>query len=448
MKKKLFTLLVISLLLFSLTACTPAMNSYLEASTKVSEWKGASVKGSMDIGVSSLDESIKMEAEFSGKSIGQDKAEVDISFKPTMIEGKEFKFPDFKVFVNGQKMYFNKSALVAIMENSGEKVSKELQDIKEEYISLDNASMINNQNMSSQKTIDYLNSAEFKKDVMELYNVSLKDFKPSVDMVVKDNNFKYDANIENIVDDSIQAVNLIITNWAETTKVLVPMLEKMDVKVTVEQLNELIKTYNKEEVEKSANDVKAQLAGSKISIDDTFKDDSYESKVGMTIKVKELMDMSMNVHTVTTKDENVAITFPTSVKSITFEEYLKLFGADLSVHPIEIQLKGEVVECDIPPMIINNRTLVPCRAVFEKMGATVEWNEENKTIIVTKDKDVIVFTVDSNKATVNGKEVELDQAASILGDRTLIPLRFVGENLGFKIGFEAKADGTYLVTID
>ncbi|MGV8150067.1 MAG: stalk domain-containing protein, partial [Alkaliphilus sp.] len=85
---------------------------------------------------------------------------------------------------------------------------------------------------------------------------------------------------------------------------------------------------------------------------------------------------------------------------------------------------------DVPPTIIQGRTLVPLRAIFEALGATVSWDGETRTIIGVKDNVIINLIVDSKNAFRNGQLIVLDVPATIINGRTMVPGRFIGESLG------------------
>lgn len=85
----------------------------------------------------------------------------------------------------------------------------------------------------------------------------------------------------------------------------------------------------------------------------------------------------------------------------------------------------------------SGRTMVPVRFVAEELGASVDWDNDTKTVTITLDGSVVVMTVGSTAYTVNGAENAMDAAAEIkeYGDgsgsgRTMVPLRFVSEALG------------------
>ncbi|MBO5370356.1 MAG: copper amine oxidase N-terminal domain-containing protein, partial [Clostridia bacterium] len=71
-------------------------------------------------------------------------------------------------------------------------------------------------------------------------------------------------------------------------------------------------------------------------------------------------------------------------------------------------LNGEKVLFDVLPTITDGRTLVPLRAIFEALGAKVEWNGETQTITATKDDKTVVLTIGSNEMTVDGETKTLD----------------------------------------
>jgi len=96
---------------------------------------------------------------------------------------------------------------------------------------------------------------------------------------------------------------------------------------------------------------------------------------------------------------------------------------------IRVLLDGQPLTFDQPPIIEAGRTLVPMRAIFESFGAIVGYEPTEKVVTGVMGDKIVVLTIGSKKARVNGKEVILDVAAKIINGRTLVPLRFVGESL-------------------
>ncbi len=120
---------------------------------------------------------------------------------------------------------------------------------------------------------------------------------------------------------------------------------------------------------------------------------------------------------------------------------------DLKDLSIGTFMKGKHVDYDrydgVKPIIKDNRTLVPVRAISETFGALVQWTQETNTITITKDDITIVMQIDNKKATVNGNVVELEVAPTIIKDRTLVPIRFISE--AFKLSVEWDEDSQTIV---
>lgn len=97
---------------------------------------------------------------------------------------------------------------------------------------------------------------------------------------------------------------------------------------------------------------------------------------------------------------------------------------------------------DAAPYIANSRTYVPFRALGEAIGADVVWDNDARTVTYTLDGNEIVMTIGSTTYTVNGVEKTMDMAPEITGERTYVPIRFIGEALGFKVTPLYAEDGT------
>lgn len=110
------------------------------------------------------------------------------------------------------------------------------------------------------------------------------------------------------------------------------------------------------------------------------------------------------------------------------------------VSPIKILIDGDYVYPDSDPTIVNDRTLVPIRAVAEKLGYEVSWVAETRTAVIASGETVLKVTIDSPemiKETKNNQEkIKLDVAATIINDRTYLPLRAIGEALGCNVDWD------------
>lgn len=88
-------------------------------------------------------------------------------------------------------------------------------------------------------------------------------------------------------------------------------------------------------------------------------------------------------------------------------------------------VNGEELKFDTPPVIKEGRVLIPVRAVVNALGAEVKWDQETKTVTITKDGKTVILQLESKTAIVDGQEVKLDVPAGIQNGRTIVPLRFI-----------------------
>lgn len=102
---------------------------------------------------------------------------------------------------------------------------------------------------------------------------------------------------------------------------------------------------------------------------------------------------------------------------------------------ISVTLNDQEIEFDQPPIIIDDRTLVPLRAVFEAMDCNVEWNGSNQEInVYHDDEQIIQMHIGSNTMWTNvNPDIYLDVPPQIISGRTLVPIRAVSESIGAKV---------------
>lgn len=111
---------------------------------------------------------------------------------------------------------------------------------------------------------------------------------------------------------------------------------------------------------------------------------------------------------------------------------------------ISITVNSNPLTMDVPPEIMNGRTMVPMRAVFEALGADVNWIGEEQMIIATSGNKIIVLKIGASilnycdVSTQENKNIILDVAPLIKEGRTLIPLRAVSEALGANVDWNGE----------
>ncbi len=107
-----------------------------------------------------------------------------------------------------------------------------------------------------------------------------------------------------------------------------------------------------------------------------------------------------------------------------------------------LYVSGKKIETPLAPIIFNDRAVVPVREVFEALGAEVGYEQATKKITVRMDSDTVVLTINQNTALVNGKSVSIPDGVTPKliakkgeSAKTMVPVRFVSEELGLKVGF-------------
>ena len=89
-----------------------------------------------------------------------------------------------------------------------------------------------------------------------------------------------------------------------------------------------------------------------------------------------------------------------------------------------------------PPIIESDRTLIPMRFLFEQLGAEVDWDNDTQTATAVRANKAVAFSIDNTTATVNGAETVMDVPARLVGDKTMVPLRFLSEELGYTVEWD------------
>ena len=127
---------------------------------------------------------------------------------------------------------------------------------------------------------------------------------------------------------------------------------------------------------------------------------------------------------------------------------------------IEVKLNDKYIDFTdeqgrrVDPELINDRTMVPMRKIFETLGADIEWDGAlRKVTAKTNDKE-IVLQIDNTEATLKDinteeqKTILLDSAPVILNDRTMVPVRFIAESLEKQVGWDEKNRTVVIIDYD
>ncbi len=120
---------------------------------------------------------------------------------------------------------------------------------------------------------------------------------------------------------------------------------------------------------------------------------------------------------------------------------------EYTTEKINLSINGVIVDdskLPIQPINIDgSRTLVPLREVLEALGATVNFDNATNKVTVVDGKNTVVLTVGSTTGYINGTTVEMDAPPKYVGTsstadkKIMVPLRFVGEGLGYEVNYDA-----------
>ncbi|MGI2293593.1 copper amine oxidase N-terminal domain-containing protein [Paenibacillus sp. GXUN7292] len=160
--------------------------------------------------------------------------------------------------------------------------------------------------------------------------------------------------------------------------------------------------------------------------------DNYMSSITKTRKnsvvtLFELRDKTADKFLKTRKETVETIQ---AIREKHFGSRLKVESIAIKFDPIKVLINNNLISFEQPPVIKNGNTLVPMRAIFEQLGATIKWNQEEYSVTATKGDQTIYLKIGDKKAQLNGKTIELDVPAQIVKANTMVPVRFISESLG------------------
>ena len=97
---------------------------------------------------------------------------------------------------------------------------------------------------------------------------------------------------------------------------------------------------------------------------------------------------------------------------------------------------AERIVFDSRPVVEKERISIPLRGLFEKMGASVDWNGEDKSVTVSMDGKEVYLRVDYHEATVDGETKYMDIPPRLSEGRVMVPIRFLTEELGLSVAWD------------
>lgn len=130
---------------------------------------------------------------------------------------------------------------------------------------------------------------------------------------------------------------------------------------------------------------------------------------------------------------------------------LVIFSVFNTVHgemSVKVSVNGKNVEMKEPPVIMNGRTLVPLRAIFEALGVSPEWNGEKQTVTAKTGNVEMILKIGESSATINGKSVQLEVPGTLVKGNTMVPARFIAETFGASVEWESESKTVIIKTAE
>jgi len=173
----------------------------------------------------------------------------------------------------------------------------------------------------------------------------------------------------------------------------------------------------------------------KVTVNGNAVSLAFDGSFGTTIMLSE----GINSITVVATDKTGNQT--TKTLDVTYKKPVQQTVIILQIGNMTYTVNGSTRTLDSPPIIKNNRTLLPIRAIIEALGGTVGWDPNEKKVTVTLGSITIELWIGKNTAKVNGVDTPIDSTNSkvvpeIINSRTMLPLRFVTENLSCDVQWD------------
>lgn len=135
---------------------------------------------------------------------------------------------------------------------------------------------------------------------------------------------------------------------------------------------------------------------------------------------------------------------------------VKINNKNTKVNDVNINIDGKILKTDFKAYNVNGRTFIPIREVTENLGATVSWDNKLKSATVNYGDKNLVLQINSNVVYLNGKKQKIDKnsvprfanySKPRNESKTMVPIRFISETLGYDVDWDQKTSTVFIKTI-
>ncbi|KKO51889.1 N-acetylmuramoyl-L-alanine amidase family protein [Paenibacillus sp. DMB20] len=122
--------------------------------------------------------------------------------------------------------------------------------------------------------------------------------------------------------------------------------------------------------------------------------------------------------------------------------------ADASSYSAKIYLDGSELNLtsDVKVENISGTVMVPIRVISENLGYSADWDKSTKTVTVLGNGTTVEMVIGSEYAKIDGQRLKMNKAPLLRGGTTMVPLRFVSEQMGLNVAWDNQKKAVYLIT--
>lgn len=447
MKKKIASFLLIFVFMLTFSGCSPSTKAYLEDSKRVNQWDNISVNGDMNLQFTMEGKNLTLPLSIKLEGSDLTKEAPILAYKVTFGEVKGFdtlapgeegeklnsllrgKSVQYYLDLERMQMAYSKDFLMDIMEATGD-VPDEMKNIKEDYIGFD----LNSSYPTMERSTLIANKAN-SDELFKILEKAFSDFDHKAFNITKDeeDNYHYEVGGSDLYDGLMAGAKHFLVKWPSIKGEVAPLLTNIvGQSITDENITDFKNGLT--ELEENG-ELKKWLAGAKLTEDMRFGSNNYNTKGKIDYTAPDGQFAFTLTYNLTTKrDDTIKVTMPTSVYYLDYTDFLDdiddvFYDDNIAL----VEVDGELVA---EGYVENGRTFVRYRDFAEGIGAEVSYNAKNKQVKVIKGYTNVTLTLDSKKAVVNGKVKQLDVVPVVKDGVTYVPLRFVAESYGYKVGWD------------